>query len=839
MLAGTPPASGTTGAAPPTGPLSLLIHTNLSAQTSIAPALSGLGATATVSDSLASTDTVSQPSSQSGPTLDTYHLVQVGFSAGGLAAFSFTGIGRANAFNFVPSAALIGSGYPVSINAFASAGASTSLSAGVQLFAASLQAAATGQALSIAPPYFFGSACPVQGLAQAIGGTVTHVQLLVDGKVVQDQTPSGQTSLVVSATFDSLVYAEGYLLPVTMQVTDSTGHSYDSTVKAPVHLPQVQFYDLWTPDYTAAPVNGKVPQTAASTGGVIGGNTTLHLRSVYGALTLTQVRLHLHSDPDTTKDTLLPVPALSSPAITSFGPPAVYSLWDVRCGDPDPSLPSTLPVSQYGNVAWNVGGRNGVYDVTATFTALGANNVVHTLTSSATFDREDLLITATTPANPTPLLWDPAIMQLVPISITIQTACKIGVTVVMKIYASDQTLVRTVTIPDPTHPVPLIVGGLNGSSVSATPLLFSWDGTKDDGTQAYSGVYMYQFSVSAANGDTDTDKSQSLSITTQSSSVQKVSNDGINAVYNVSYTLGSNDIPAKLASGGVLNVYDPNLILVGTKGLSDAGVFDADPAHDPNLLKPGPHTVTITIPAPKYAGDYVFLISVKDDDALQDKGGRQRYALQHNERGDYPGAIAWAFGGGSGIEKDMGNGAQYCYDGLHALGYNQMKYYEPYYTNPVLDNVRGPLESGFFTQGGYFITGDNHLQVGAIIGHGSLDSRTIYISQIGTVIKHKKYLTTLGAYDNSNQFYNTGKTHYAINSAYLAQDHLLVDSINSTNQPISSLRLAYMKMVIVSACDMDYGQGNGIPDVLLANGVRCVVVLGQHDLPVNGRGCIF
>jgi hypothetical protein len=257
------------------------------------------------------------------------------------------------------------------------------------------------------------------------------------------------------------------------------------------------------------------------------------------------------------------------------------------------------------------------------------------------------------------------------------------------------------------------------------------------------------------------------------------------------------------------------------------------------LLKPGPHTVTVTIPAPKYAGNYVFLISVKDDDALQDKGGRQRYALQHNERGDYPGAIAWAFSGVTGIEQNMGNGAQYCYDGLHALGYNQMKDYANYYTDPFLNNIRGPLESGFFTPGGYFSTGDNHLQVAAIIGHGSPDGRTIYISQIGIFRKYKKYLTTLGSYDNKTQFYNTGKTHYAINSAYLAQEHLLIESINSTNQPISSLRLAYMKMVIVSACDMDYGQGNGIPDVLLTNGVRCVVVLGQHDLPVNDADVFF
>jgi hypothetical protein len=74
----------------------------------------------------------------------------------------------------------------------------------------------------------------VQGLAQAIGGTVTHVQLLVDGKAILDQTPSGQSSVTVSATFDSLVFAEGCLLSVQMQV-------WDNTLAAPAHLSPIKF----------------------------------------------------------------------------------------------------------------------------------------------------------------------------------------------------------------------------------------------------------------------------------------------------------------------------------------------------------------------------------------------------------------------------------------------------------------------------------------------------------------------------------------------------------------------------------------------------------------------
>jgi hypothetical protein len=436
------------------------------------------------------------------------------------------------------------------------------------------------------------------------------VQLLVDGKVVQDQTPTGQSSDTVSAFFDSLVYTEGYLLPVQMQVWDSAGNHYDCTLKAIVHLPQVQFSDLWTPDYTAAPVNNQVPQIGASTGATIGGNTTLHLRSVYGALTLTTVRLHLHSDPDTTKDTVLPVPALASPAITNFGPPVVYSLWDARCGDPDPSLPTTLPVSQYGNVAWNIGGRNGVYDVTATFKALGAGGVVHTLTSSATFDREDLLITGTTPANPTPLLWDPAKINPstgtadpLPLSATFTCAYKANGTTTVKIYASNDNVnpVRTLTQAFTTK----------DGSVS-----LPWDGTADPvngqpGLPQTKGVYLFQWFVSDSLGVSDTDKSSDISFLL-SATIQSVSDDGTTAVYQVSYNLRSADIPVRSASSGQIDVFDYNLLKGFTQTLASV-----------NLI-PGPQTTSLSISSSQDPSSIV--VSAQDNDADSDRGQRKRFA---------------------------------------------------------------------------------------------------------------------------------------------------------------------------------------------------------------------
>ena len=239
-----------------------------------------------------------------------------------------------------------------------------------------------------------------------------------------------------------------------------------------------------------------------------------------------------------------------------------------------------------------------------------------TLASPLKVDREDLLITVTSPSDPAPLIWNPAVTGLVPISATIQSAYKANVSVTMQIFQSDQTLIRTITIPSAAYPLSLVVGG---SGSTGTPLNFTWDGMKDDGTKAEAGIFMYQFVVTGPNGDMDTDKSQFLSLTTPPvSDAVLVSDDGTTATYNVSYILASSPDPSLAGSSGQIDVYDPSQKLWKSQSLALGD------------LQPGPHTVLVSIPTPNQEGDYKFLVCVKDNAANRDKGGRTRYALQHN-----------------------------------------------------------------------------------------------------------------------------------------------------------------------------------------------------------------
>ena len=337
----------------------------------------------------------------------------------------------------------------------------------------------------------------MQGVAVALSGTVVHAQLLVDGLVVQDVTNTGQASVTLNTAFDSLNFADGYLLPVRMKVWDSAGNFYDATLTAPVRAPKIDVYDIWTNDYNPSLTNDLTP-VSGSAGGTMGGNTRLHIRLKYPPFTtLTSLRLHFRTDPDTSRDVSL----ISLPMIAPRS-----SL----CQDPDPALPKDPP-AVYCDQGWNIGGRNGLYDVTATLQVTGAGGVVHTLTGSSSFDREDLIITGTDPVNPTPVLWDPVLPDATYgtvggryLQVNYSAAYRVLKWITLKIYSSDQTLVRTYNDFD---------NGWLASDQSS----FLWDGRGElvngqPGAVLPRGVYLFQWTVADTLVVTDTDKSPWLSI---------------------------------------------------------------------------------------------------------------------------------------------------------------------------------------------------------------------------------------------------------------------------------------------------------------------------------------
>lgn len=220
-----------------------------------------------------------------------------------------------------------------------------------------------------------------------------------------------------------------------------------------------------------------------------------------------------------------------------------------------------------------------------------------------------LQITSTNPSNPIPIILT-SIATSVPLSATLVGQPNDTVTVTPTLYDSAQGSLVSL----PAQSVTLDIRG-NGTAS------FTWNGMKKDGTAAPPGIYLFQLNAAdRSTSDTDTDKSPYLTISTPGTDAQLVLDDGTNAKFAISYTLSSTDSPARSAAAGQIDVYDPNQAKVITQTLS---------AGD---LTPGAHTIIVSLPSPQVTGDYIFLISAQDNDADNDKAGRQRWALQHNTK---------------------------------------------------------------------------------------------------------------------------------------------------------------------------------------------------------------
>jgi len=231
--------------------------------------------------------------------------------------------------------------------------------------------------------------------------------------------------------------------------------------------------------------------------------------------------------------------------------------------------------------------------------------------------RVHCFVSGTTPANPTPLVLTSNATLPIPLSAAItidslpatSSQPSIPVTVTPTIYDSAQN-------PVVTLPAQVLTFHGNGTMMAS----FSWDGLKSDGSPAPPGEYLFQFSAVVRSPLAEyTDKSPYLGIS--GSDVQLVSDDGTTAQFAIRYNLSSSDIwPSRSASAGGIDVYDPNQTRVTTQAL---GTGD---------MTPGLHTITVTMPSLQLEGDYVFLISAKDNDADHDVVVGQRWALQHNAK---------------------------------------------------------------------------------------------------------------------------------------------------------------------------------------------------------------
>ena len=233
---------------------------------------------------------------------------------------------------------------------------------------------------------------------------------------------------------------------------------------------------VWEPDGTVTP-----PVAQASTSGPVGGVTTVHVAfpSPDGLVDATVQELLAHEEAGHIADITWGSKAFTDPA-------------NPICGDPDPSQPG-LPEMLYADFFWpTISGHNGNYDLSVDIHYTTATNPEdpstyheNSLTLQITVDVENLLITTTTPTNPTPLLWDPNKPETGNLSCNITAAYQDFDTVTATVYDSRQEVVWTEQKSVP----------LGGSDT-----LYGEYSEYGEDYVSPAGVYLFQFEVSYDNG---------------------------------------------------------------------------------------------------------------------------------------------------------------------------------------------------------------------------------------------------------------------------------------------------------------------------------------------------
>lgn len=381
----------------------------------------------------------------------------------------------------------------------------------------------------------------------------------------------------------------------------------------------------------------------------------------------------------------------------------------------------------------------------------------------------NLIVTATSPANPETIQWDPDTMSSVTVAASASCAYREEQPATLAIYRSDQTLVKTMQQM-------LVVGP------GSVPVQFAWDGSQDPPAVgiAPKGIYLFTWTVGGIGQTpptTDSDKSTFLMVTTTEPEAELVSDDGTTAVYNVSYTLTS--APSRSATEGKIDVYDPELDLHNTTALEAAD------------LTPGAHAVVLTVPSPERAGAYVFLISANDDHDDKDRAHRIRWALQHNQRDSPPPTIGFTHYDGA-IHGRLFAGS------MKRMGYKRHPnsweggYYDWYQESPTITMMRRVLEdqkvalvNGQKQLVGYF--NPKRLKTLLLSGHGK-DPYALLLD--GNPVAPNP--------SPGSQRYLVPTWYYQSHPWIQQQNCLLLESVQPGPSPFSNIDLVFLV-----GCDLD------------------------------------
>ena len=541
---------------------------------------------------------------------------------------------------------------------------------------------------------------------------------------------------------------------------------------------------MWTPDQTTNPWT-----QAASAGGTVGGQCVIHLSfqcppAGYEGATVQSLTIH---------EAAAHYPDLDLSTNMHAGTASPLC---------DPNTAGVMWV--YEDAPWaSPGMHNGSHTITASMQYSWMSYVngypqgnTSTVSATITVDVENLLITTTSPANPQPIKWDPATMTSVPLSATTTCGYTSSQPWTLKIYMTDQTLVKTYTGAQ-------IIG--TGSTITA-----SWDGTSDNSAlyptgaaPMGKGIYIFAWNVGTqgSGGDCDQDKSTLLTIGSGAAGI--VFDDGVTLSTTVGYTLA--DAQQSSIAQGEIDVFILQTALTAQDTVSLT----------PDSLAPGAYNFPISVPSPVDGGLDVFLVSALDQHAAQDKGHRQRWALQRNNQYWGSDTVGFSHGDFYSLAKDWWNG-------MTPLGYKQLPEDSgvPNYQNePTTAQMRSSME--------YKTLVGNRYQkpLGAILFAGHGDGSGGYLIMAGALYGNGKSMSQ--RYLCTQSWYND---HQALASQ---QDCLILDTIVPTNK---NTALSNIRLVVLIGCGQL--QGSNLTESPLAadfcsHGAGCAVDVGMDGQTLN------
>lgn len=441
----------------------------------------------------------------------------------------------------------------------------------------------------------------------------------------------------------------------------------------------------WTRDFVTSPA---VDQ--CSTSGAVTSNGHIHIRyqppTGYTFHGVQEIRVHEQAG--------------HTPDTVYTGVSFDGSRCDV-CGDPTgPEAASLLYCDR--DAFYEPGqAHNGPYDITVTVQS-GRNDwnpqthtyttTTTTSTTTITVDIENLLVTGTTPANPEIIKWDPDTMTQVPLSCAYTACYHSPATATLRIYQSDQTLVRTLEQTVMT----------DGGSVN-----FVWDG-KDEGTGGSpvtqpKGVYLFSVTLhsSAFIWGADSDKSGLLALSqTHSELTGDYDETTDKNTTRDACVLTDSGTPKADASACQVRVFGKDLTeIVASTALP---LTTNAPAASPPVWDEATFPLVIE-------EEETHLFSARDDHPAQDKGHRQRWALQHNMKPKRPRADCYAV--------ELSGPDVTAKQALRRLGY--AAYAQGEKTTPTIYELLQYDRVMFYTGiGAYDVTGDPNMYgvVGAYDG---------------------------------------------------------------------------------------------------------------------------